>query len=140
MENRLISMVDFVLEQDKIKYISYDDLWDKVKKYANLLKQPLQKWMFVPCGEDGGVLDAFVHHVDGVFSREYQQAKERCLFEGFELERKSKFSTWIQNKEKTIIFTDIGKVNIDGKLVETIEDLIKHNLTLTATALKQIEG
>lgn len=134
MENRLISMVDFVLK--------YRSSFFTIK-YANFLKQPLQKWMFVPCGEDEEVLDAFVHHVDGGFSREYQQAKERCLFEGFEVsENKDTKPTDVKSITNKLIhvfwYNNINLWCLSNGL-KTIEDLIKYNLTLTATAQQQLK-
>jgi len=48
MEN-LISMTDFVLSK---KYTATGH-----ENYANFLKQPLELWMFIPCDEDGNVLE-----------------------------------------------------------------------------------
>lgn len=126
MENRLISMVDYLPEHP----------------YSKFLKQPLQKWMFIPCVEDGEVLDAFVHHVDGGFSREYQQAKERCLFDGFEVEQheENSFSIRCENNIFNVMWNFSDERGwFPARGILTIEDLVKHNLTLTATALKQIE-
>jgi DNA-directed RNA polymerase delta subunit len=53
---KLISMTDFVLEQNKEPYFYYDSLWNKVIAYANFLKQPLTLGMFVPCDSNGNVV------------------------------------------------------------------------------------
>lgn len=86
--------------------------------------------MFVVCDEDGEVLDAFVHHVDLGFSREYQQAKERVLFEDFELDS----CGYLFNK-KNRYDCRFGTECLSNT---TIEDLVKYNLTLTATAIKTL--
>ena len=49
--NKLISMVNFVLQQD----ITDIKQRDSIVKYANFLRQPLKPEMFVPC-VDGNVL------------------------------------------------------------------------------------
>ena len=50
--NKLISMVNFVLQQD----ITDIKQRDSIVKYANFLKQPLNLGMFVPCDEEDKVL------------------------------------------------------------------------------------
>ena len=55
---KLISMTDFVLEQDKLMRNKLNDpitFTIKVTDYALFLKQPLKLEMFVPCDEDGNV-------------------------------------------------------------------------------------
>ena len=53
--NKLISMTDFVLK-------THDEISDSIDSesmmfnYANFLKRPLTLGMFVPCDEDGNVL------------------------------------------------------------------------------------
>ena len=84
-------MVDFVFEQQK-NHLSLRDF--NITNYANLLKQPLELWMFVPCDEDGNALEEpeMVYNVgvfgayNGLFQnkneyiKQYQQAKENCIF------------------------------------------------------------
>jgi hypothetical protein len=145
---KLISMTDFVLEQVKILIHGKDpanikkyDYVLRTTAYAKFLKQPLELWMFVPCGEDGNVLEEKsifnTTDEDYIFDSEsfnkYQQAKERCLFDGFEHikdDYKSIFSRirWEGNRE--ILIQYFKEMNI--------ENLIRHNLTLTPAALKQI--
>ena len=150
MENRLISMVNFVLNNHKIWYnggnLKPQKLQRIIVNYANFLSKPLQKWMFVPCGEDGNLLSepkdyadileqgSRVYHYDNIIeARKYQQAKERCLFYGFEFSRETaNYVFFIRDG----IYTQL----IPKAYTETIEDLTKHNLILTATAQKQIEG
>ena len=61
---KLISMTDFVLEQkEKLKNseqgfnIEKYDFIINVCNYAKFLKQPLEQFMFVPCDENGNVLE-----------------------------------------------------------------------------------
>jgi len=122
---KLISMTDFVLEQEQPTYLEkeeFEDVFYKIHNYAKFLKQPLELRMFVPCDENGNVLR------DGVNwnKKFYQKAQERVLFEGF----KVKGDFWLSN----------GELYIDEEFCEnkTIEDLIDFDVTLTLTALKQL--
>ena len=122
---KLISMTDFVLEQEQPTYLDkeeFEDVFYKIHNYANFLKKPLELGMFVPCDENGDILR------DGVNwnKKFYQKAQERVLFEGF----KVKGDFWLSN----------GELYIDEEFCEnkTIEDLIDFDVTLTLTALKQL--
>lgn len=111
-------------------------LIESMFNYANFLKQPLELWMFVPCDEKGNVLNrpnGGMREQDDRIHNNYHQAKERCLFEGFEFigeDYKSIFARvrWDLNREMLVAYFD--KMNI--------EDLIQYNLQLTQTAIKQI--
>ncbi|WP_445720432.1 hypothetical protein [Flavobacterium sp.] len=89
---KLISMTDFVL--DKYKNAPLED-YDQVNetfinsviKYAEFLKQPLKLEMFVPCDEDGNILEEPDQEFELTFwdystkMSKYEQAKEKVLFE-----------------------------------------------------------
>ena len=112
----LISMTDYVLETANSKDLMETPL-QKLNKhftYANFLKQPLELWMFVPCDEDGNVLEEPEPTVMWTPRiQHYQQAKERCLFKNFEFVEETEhyfhlkekgiyvFIIW-KNKDKTI--------------------------------------
>ena len=151
-------MKDFVLEiENEIKKEDYLIVtWqtkvseiDRIFNYANFLNQPLKKGMFVPCDENDEVLEepkkenytdstGFVNNAYFIETNDYQKAKEKVIFEGFEI-------TNCQNefKKKYIgIITFLYKLNISfttfdsfrtGKTnqIKTIEDLIPYNLELT---------
>lgn len=132
---KLISMTDFVLEQ-KEKLKNYEqgfniekyDFIINVCNYAKFLKQPLEQFMFVPCDENGNVLErpnAGMFGYDHIYNN-YNKAQERVLFEGF----KVKGDFWLSN----------GELYIDEEFCEnkTIEDLIDFDVTLTQTAIKQL--
>jgi hypothetical protein len=120
---KLISMTDFVLEQDKDfkPTRTYKEL---VINYANFLKKPLNLGMFVPCDEEGNVLEEPLHielYEEDTYDfdcLQYQQAKYRVFFVGFE----SSKSGYVYNSD-----ISFNEKYIKGK---KIEDLIDHNLTL----------
>lgn len=91
---KLISMTDYVFEQKRPipsadlhemdYYYKEYEIVEKIFNYANFLKQPLKLGMFVPCDENDVPLDEPKDYEHNVKKREYQQAKERVIFEGFE--------------------------------------------------------
>lgn len=140
---KLISMTDFVLEQ---KYtttldISQVDFYDKelnilskIRNYARFLKKPLTLGMFVPCDEDGSVLEE-----PKTFNEKYQLAKERVLFKNCKLEHiKSDLFFKMDYDEIKIgegsIKYNTGSFYIEGDIVDysinTIEDLIPFQVFL----------
>jgi len=94
------------------------------------LNQPLELWMFIPCDL---IIGKIVILIEG--DEHYQQAKERCLFEGFEL---SVCKEAILDNNNTIRMHKGNTFSLNGKQVSIIKDLVKYNLTLTQTAQKQI--
>lgn len=136
----LVSMVAFVLDQRfglGNEFITEKEFCDKVINYANFLKQPLELWMFVPCDEDGNVLDFIEKPLspssDDVWDKwsEYRYAKERCLFDGFKY-----FS--IKKKRESYVFTEGYEINLKCFSTMTIEYISKENLQLTQNAQKQL--
>lgn len=81
----LKSMTDFVLEQLKITQ-SNSEFKSSIKNYAEFLKQPLELGMFVPCDEDGNLIDvnsrytSDYEHLNKELDKRYQQAKKHCIF------------------------------------------------------------
>ncbi|WP_395762361.1 hypothetical protein ACH34C_07075 [Elizabethkingia anophelis] len=62
MENKLISMTDFVLnsaKDQKHRRDKYDDIYS----YADFLKQPLALWMFFPCDENNVPLEEPIYSI-----------------------------------------------------------------------------
>lgn len=123
-----MSMTDFVLEQNKNLQWTDNDILHTIVNYAQFLKQPLELWMFVPCDENGNVLEDPQIFID-LRIEKYQQAKERCLFEGFEFEKKA---DWYILKFKG------STAWVSWNESKTIEDIIYLNLELTPTAIKQL--
>ena len=84
---KLISMTDFVLKNEKQPYVEGTKYKDLVN-YAKFLKQPLKLGMFVPCDEDGNILEkpsaeSYIILETCEYSKEwidYKKAKEKVLF------------------------------------------------------------
>ena len=162
---KLISMTDFVLNQKQSESFNEKTFinealisLEKIRNYANFLRQPLELEMLIPCDEDGDILDEpedyevrlpnmMTEYNDEVYR--YKQAKEKVLFEGFDLNQKdlSKlenifcltkeyFQITFFTKEKGC-FIDNLKTNKTCE-IKTIEDLIEYDLQITESAIKQI--
>jgi len=165
----LISMTDFVLETknksitetEKFNIIEWQkkcEAFNKIITYASILKQPLKIQMFVPCDEDGNVLDNPEEHFptgnnnleEHIFikQKQYKQAKEKVLFEGFKSTGRFKVSSGFEdfsflkykNGNTQVYVTDYTKEELNESLCYTIEDLIKYKLTLTENAIKQLKS
>lgn len=132
---KLISMVDFCLEQRKTHTGDFEDYCDLICRHAKFLKHPLTIGMFVPCDLSGNVLEEKKPFQDKYY--EYQEARERCLFKGFEVD----YDRIVKNNEIRIQFNDYSVyLNNSKTMISTIEDLVKYNLELTTTAQKEIFG
>jgi hypothetical protein len=150
---KLISMTDFVLESNKKIAQSHSrvECGNLILNYAQFLKQPLKLWMFVACDEERNMLEEperwgdylmFPESFDGNKEwndlYEYQQAKERRLFEGVTvtIENNTYLDIKLENgnvfryvkKEQRFMFCHDYK----------IENLLGRDATLTPTAIKQI--
>ena len=149
---KLLSMTDFVLEQEKYwnyettglenSIRKYKDCVLQINNYAKFLKQPLKLGMFVHCDEDGNILEDIIGH--GMIHnysekvKQYKQAKEKVLFEGFEI------------KDNVVLLNDkiFFASAIDAKqffiYYPRIEDLSNHFLSneiiLTPNAINHIFG
>ena len=163
-------MTDFVLNQKQSESFNEKTFineslisLEKIRNYANFLKQPLNLGMFVPCDENGNVLqepkktnyqvdvntkcsgwkylydsnDKLIGYYDDRKWKEdfvkYKQSKEKVLFEGIEF-RKNAGVNFLTINEDTFAFHDF---NIKFKDL-TIEFLVQYNLQLTESAIKQI--
>jgi len=138
---KLISTTDFVLE--KSKSINHPRTINVIIDYANFLKQPLELWMFVPCDKGGNVLEEpkgynyfMQDDENGCYEgddeskcREYQQAKERCLFDGWNPIAKIDITICIENELKHRLFFPNCM---------DIENIVYTNTQLTKTAEKLI--
>ena len=148
-------MTDFVLNQKQSESFNEKTFineslisLEKIRNYANFLKQPLNIGMFVPCDDEGNFFeepkiedyfdDGFnfefnQKHFKDVVLKEYYKAKEKVLFEGIEF-RTNGGVNFLTIKEDTFAFHDF---NIKFKNL-TVEYLVQYNLQLTENAVKQI--
>lgn len=125
---KLISMTDFVSNYTETGCLLKEI--NKIRNYANFLKQPLKLEMFVPCVNG----EPFNHSKHGNVEQ-YEKAKEKVLFEGFSFVKKlddycgNLFYRFEQNDEI---------LNINFSHYSSIEKLIElDNIELTKNALKQ---
>ena len=139
---KLISMVDFVLEQEFAygnEFITADRFAELVCRYANLLKQPLTLGMLIPCVYG----DEFNYSKHGN-TKEYQEAKDKILFEGFmiqEVKPDPEYSKSVTQSDSILNifwFSNITQQWIISRGLKTIEDLCQYRLELTKTAKNQI--
>ena len=149
-------------EKEFSRRIDYLDWYEKTRNnFDNFLEQPLKLEMFVPCDNDEEILKPqYIAGKEVIYNelveefimdkvKEYNEAKEKVLFEGFNLNQKdfSKlesifcltkecFQITFFTKEKGC-FMDNLKTNKTYE-IKTIEDLIQFELELTESAIKQI--
>lgn len=139
---KLISMTGFVLENTKQPYVEGTKYKDLVN-YAKFLKQPLNLGMFIPCDEDGNIVEPLKFTPCGTpiwdGGSKYQKSKRKVLFEGFCIngEDENKITlefenTWIEFYKEHEVFM------CDNHVLINIEDLSNYELQLTESALKQI--
>lgn len=146
-----MSMTDFVLEQVR-KMENKEIAYLKIFNYAKFLKRPLKLGMFVPCDEDGDILEEptdyeqrlpnmMTEYNDEVYR--YKQAKENVLFEGFKIYDYKLNVFFYLGRKKTLSYDKKRKDFITiGFLPETVEDLINVSpqIKLSQTALDSIFG
>jgi len=158
---KLISAVDFVLLEDRLKEDS-DTAIFKVINYSNFLKQPLQLGFFIPCDENNVAYESYLSYsknhntickpYEGLFEiyanskcagwkyldpertiyyhsvsyeiakEKYRQAKERVLFEGFELIKELENVWTFKHKEIEFnIFKDSTIEELQQNFLEPLE-------------------
>ena len=135
--NRLISSKDYGKTLKNVSDNEYRRLRDK---YDIFLEQPLKLEMFVPCDEEGDILEEptnyekrllnmMTEYNDEVYT--YYQAKAKVLFEGFEYDKEN---DWVTYNEFARFFVS----ELQNGKVEDLFKLIKDKITLTETSKKEI--
>ena len=155
---KLQSMTDFIeskkpihayLQNESFSAIQthINETYDLFFKYCDFLKQPLQLGFFVPCDEEGNVLeepkrwndylefpDSFDGNKEWGELYNYETAKERVLFKGFEARmfgwKKLYYVKLGDNKNSIYTFPNLRNY--------TIENLVRLEVELTDSAIKQI--
>lgn len=146
---KLISMTDYVIKEWNGPF-NTEVIASNCLRYAEFLKRPLKLEMFVPCDDDGSFLkepqelDKFCKGYectcenDSDFERdcsyiEYKKAKEKVLFDGFEVIHEDKVRITIQSG---FLQLDYSKNTDEFKNYSTIEDFTYLGLTLSDSANK----
>lgn len=140
-------MTDFVLEQKKLICEDYKTItevfFNRIVDYATFLKQPLTLGMFVPVDEEGDILKEprMIHRTIGFDEQDvfwdinevedYRKAKEKVLFEGFELKGEASES-WIFKINGVFPFVIFKTMTIESLII------YKAKFQLTPSALKTI--
>lgn len=160
---KLTSMTERVLSEIKVynntcyaeDESALNQLKKKLENHVDFLIQKLELWMFVPCKFVEGIWVVLDHpdvkeqfyrdHYDGGwwnsfvdYKKECQEAKDRVLFEGFEIKEYSGKLLSVEYKGVSVFFKIPVKEWYTPNGFDAIEDLVKYNLELTPTAQKQI--
>ena len=149
----LIPMTDFVNNVGNMEnYPSHENALSWIYNYTTFLKQPLKLEMFVPCDDEGNILEEpedyeqrlpnmMTEYNDEIYR--YKQAKEKVLFEGFKIYDYKLNIFFYLGRLKTLSYDKKRKDFITiGLLPETVEDLINisSQIKLSQTALNSIFG
>ena len=137
----------------KLKNVSDSEYRRLREAYDDFLEQPLKLEMFVPCDEDGNVLEEpkieeeYVdEHTTQIFAQyqyDLDKAKEKVLFEGFKIYDYKLNVFFYLGRRKKLSYDKKRKDFITiGFLPETVEDLINisSQIKLSQTALNAIFG
>ena len=124
---------------DELKVLtSTVQIYDRYNSFIQFIKRPLKPWMFIPwdmgknCPLEEPDKDnmAFYTHKNISIQEEYQQAKDRVLFDGFELVKTYDNRYLIGNTKDNYYLT----IYIGGH--KSIQDLVD-KVSLTETGQKQ---
>lgn len=134
---KLIPLDEFIFDCHE-KCISNNG---RTYNYAKFLKQPLKLEMFIPCDEYDVPLDEPNYYGKSIETfREqlnyFNEAKERVLFEGFEVLHRDKVRITIQ---KNFFQLDYNTMKECFENYNFIEDLVNRDLTLTKSAIDKHE-
>ena len=130
---KLIPMTDFVLELWDDKLMSEIGLL--AVNYAQFLKTPLKLEMFVPCDDNGNVLEDIIGH--GMIHnyseklKQYEQAKDKVLFDGFDI---------YSNGDLHNAFVTFESSRLEIMNVENLITDFQYSFYLTPNAIERIFG
>ena len=138
------------LRQDNLTTFSMVSHYHRFVKYANFLQQPLTLGMFVPCGEDGKVLEcppnwseSWRHQKMTEVSKrnvQYLQAKYRVVFEGFKVIEISHGLRIVKNRDIDcqVMANQHGNHYYTCNEFTNIETLCNYDLTLTQSKYDEL--
>ena len=124
-----------------------------LKLINKFLKQPLKLEMFVPCDENGNVLEepekygwlqnvgsrnSYATEQECIDCETFHLAKQKVLFEGFEMSIEK--NAIINNGKKIIRIHGNNTFSLNGKLIITIEDLLNTNTNTMSKEFKGTQG
>ena len=139
---KLISMTDFVENlrdemtlKAPLNFKQTKKYFDKVFYYSDFLKQPLKLEMFVPCDKDGNVLediigDGMIHNYSEKV-KQYEQAKDKVLFEGFDIYSNGN----LHNAFVTFESSSLEIMNVENLITD-----FQYSFYLTPNAIDRIFG
>ena len=150
----LIPITNFVNNVGNMEnYPSHENALSWIYNYATFLKKPLKLEMFVPCDDEGNILEEpkieeedIDEHTTQIFAQyqyDLDKAKEKVLFEGFKTYDYKLNVFFYLGRRKTLSYDKKRKDFITiGLLPETVEDLINisSQIKLSQTALNAIFG
>lgn len=122
-------------EKSFLTRLEYLEWYEKVRNnFDNFLKQPSKLEMFVPCYFRDGIAIPYTNEttISSIeLFNEYEQAKEKVLFQGFEI---------VINKEgEKVILGDYTCLKVSNLENLDIEYLVKYvHIKLTPNAIKQL--
>lgn len=143
---KLISMTDFVLQRAEESILPLTvmetfkngaKITNQIFNYANFLNKKLELGMFIPCDDDGDILEKpnneTLHFAEKTI--EYKNAKEKCLFYGFNFGGEINNVFVIKYSELRLLYLTKDKIFVNHM---RIESLVYQDLTLSETAIKQL--
>ncbi len=139
-------------EKEFSRRIDYLDWYEKTRNnFDNFLEQPLKLEMYVPCDNDEEILKPqYIAGKEVIYNelveefvmdkvKEYNEAKENVLFEGFCINGEDENIITLEFENTWIEFYKEHKVFMcDNYVLINVEDLLNYELQLTENAVKQI--
>lgn len=122
---------------ETLKSVSDSDYRRLRDNYDALLKQPLKLGFFVPCDENGNVLDpsdAFKSCEKGFL---YGKAKERVLFKGFEFVKTINYRE-LMPYNRFLKNDEYWNIRFPNRDIESLIIKFEYGIELTDSAIKQI--
>jgi len=127
----LVSMVDYVVQCYEMgdEHPNPSDAFYQTYLYAKFLKQPLTLGMFVPCDDEGNVLEEPIETIGGVelYAKTYNQALDKVVFDGFEVSYDG-VNLITVSKDDVYIEFYTNHIMSNGMQIKSISDLCGYGL------------
>lgn len=160
MITHLISTTEFVkLVKDNSTSLTERSIatqYIQCLRYANFVSQKPELWMFIPCDEDGNVLEEpknykewlrkalnTPYELDLYKYEQYQRSQSKVLFKGWKCLEKTKRGHYkLQKEDGDTMYLDTSEGVLNGtghnNTLEYMQFISTEPFELTETALKQI--